>query len=100
MVDQRRPCTAMTMEMQPRIVFNLCPSHLSAPTPWFTEDMKHVIAPLLALLLAGCQLYAGSGTLVSDGRTTTIRSSSVEASPERGIVSERRRTDIRSEPLY
>jgi hypothetical protein len=36
--------------------------------------------PLLAILLAGCQVYAGGGTLLSDGRTTTVRTSEVEAS--------------------
>jgi hypothetical protein len=60
--------------------------------------MKALVVPFLVLLLAGCSVYAGGGTLVSDGERTTIRSGSIEASPERGVVSERSRTDIRTPP--
>jgi hypothetical protein len=53
------------------------------------------LAPLLlTLLLAGCQVYAGGGTLVSDGRTTTVRTSEVEAGTETGPRARRTRTVI------
>jgi len=40
---------------------------------------------LLALMLAGCQVYAGGGTLVSDGNTTTVRQGEIAADPARGL---------------
>jgi hypothetical protein len=53
------------------------------------------VAPLLlVLLLAGCQVYAGGGTLVSDGRTTTVRTSEVEAGTETGPRARSRRVVI------
>lgn len=64
------------------------------------------LAPLaLILLLAGCQVYAGGGTLVSDGRTTVVRESSIEAGPETGararsieVVDEAEEPPVRREP--
>jgi hypothetical protein len=50
--------------------------------------MKILLIPVLTVLLASCQVYAGGGTLVSDGRTTTVRTSEVEA----------RQTIVREEP--
>jgi hypothetical protein len=52
------------------------------------------IALLLAVLLAGCHVYAGGGTLVSDGRTTTVRTSEVEAGTETGPRARSRRVVI------
>jgi hypothetical protein len=46
-------------------------------------SMRLILVPLIALLLASCQVYAGGGTLVSDGRTTTIRTTEAEAGTER-----------------
>ncbi len=46
--------------------------------------MIRVAALLLPVLLAGCQVYAGGGTLVSDGRTTTVRTSETEVGTETG----------------
>ncbi len=46
--------------------------------------MKPLLIPILTLLLASCQVYAGGGSLVSDGRTTTVRTSEVEAGTETG----------------
>jgi hypothetical protein len=52
-------------------------------------------APLIVvLLLAGCQVYAGGGTLVSDGRTTVVRSSEVEAGTATGPRARATRTVI------
>ncbi len=60
--------------------------------------MKTLLIPILTLLLASCQVYAGGGTLVSDGRTTTVRTSEVEAGTEAGPRARSRRTIVREEP--
>jgi hypothetical protein len=53
------------------------------------------VAILLApLLLGGCQVYAGGGTLVSDGRTTTVRTSETEVGTETGARTRSTRTVI------
>jgi hypothetical protein len=61
----------------------ISPRHHSAKTPPHLCGMKSLLIPILALLLASCQVYAGGGTLVSDGRTTTVRTSEVEAGTDR-----------------
>lgn len=55
------------------------------------------LAPLLALLLAGCQVYAGGGTLVSDGRTTTVRTGEAEVGTATGARTRATRTVIEEE---
>jgi hypothetical protein len=56
------------------------------------------MAPLLiALVLAGCQLYASGGTLVSDGRTTTVRTSETEIGTETGTRTRNTNTVIQRE---
>lgn len=45
--------------------------------------MTRLASLILAFALGGCQLYAGGGTMVSDGRSTTVRASEIEASPGR-----------------
>jgi hypothetical protein len=52
---------------------------------------------LLALMLGGCAVYAGGGTLVSDGRTTTVNEGSVGVDTARGPNASRSRTVIRHE---
>lgn len=53
------------------------------------------LAPIaLAMLLAGCQVYAGGGTLVSDGRTTTVRTAEVDAGTEQGVRTRRTETVV------
>jgi hypothetical protein len=55
-------------------------------------------AALFALcLLAGCQVYAGGGTLVSDGRTTTVRTGEVEAGTRTGPRASARHVVIEEE---
>ena len=49
---------------------------------------------LVPVLLAGCQVYAGGGTLVSDGRTTEVRTSEAEVGTETGARSRQTRTII------
>lgn len=39
----------------------------------------------LALLLAGCQVYAGGGTLVSDGRAAIVRTGEIDARTGQGV---------------
>jgi hypothetical protein len=56
--------------------------------------MQHFVPLLLTALIAGCQVYAGGGTLVSDGRTTTVRTAETEAGTETGVRSRRTRTVI------
>jgi hypothetical protein len=60
--------------------------------------MKPLLVPILTLLLASCQVYAGGGTFVSDGRTTTVRTSEVEAGTETGPRARSRQTIVREEP--
>lgn len=55
------------------------------------------LALLLTLILSGCQVYAGGGTLVSDGRTTTVRTSEVEAGTETGPRARSTRTVLRED---
>ncbi len=43
--------------------------------------MTRIAILLVPLLLAGCQVYAGGGTLVSDGRTTTVRTARPRSAP-------------------
>jgi hypothetical protein len=45
----------------------------------------HTATLLLSLFLAGCQVYAGGGTLVSDGRTTTVRTGEIDAGTGQGV---------------
>jgi hypothetical protein len=59
--------------------------------------MTKLLPLLLFLGLAGCQVYAGGGTLVSDGRTTMVRSSEVEAGTETGPRARSRQTVIRED---
>jgi hypothetical protein len=59
--------------------------------------MSKLFPLLLFLGLAGCQVYAGGGTLVSDGRTTTVRTGEVEAGTETGPRARSRQTVIREE---
>jgi hypothetical protein len=69
------------------------------PKPWDEKwHMKPLLVPMLTLLLASCQVYAGGGTLVSDGRTTTVRTSEVEAGTETGPRARLRQTIVREEP--
>ncbi len=56
--------------------------------------MKPLAAVCLTFLLAGCQVYAGGGTLVSDGRTTTVRTSEAEVGTETGARTRSTRTVI------
>ncbi len=49
--------------------------------------MKTALVLAATLLLAACQVYAGGGTLVSDGRTTTVRQNSIEAGTQTGVRS-------------
>ncbi len=46
--------------------------------------MTRITILLFPILLSGCQVYAGGGTLVSDGRTTTVRTSEAEVGTETG----------------
>ncbi len=56
--------------------------------------MTRIAILLVPLLLAGCQVYAGGGTLVSDGRTTTVRTSETEVGTETGARTRSTRTVI------
>ena len=49
---------------------------------------------LVPMLLAGCQVYAGGGTLVSDGRTTTVRTGEAEVGAGTGVRTRSTRTVI------
>jgi hypothetical protein len=49
--------------------------------------MKTALVLAVTLLLTACQVYAGGGTLVSDGRTTTVRQNSIEAGTQTGVRS-------------
>jgi hypothetical protein len=49
--------------------------------------MKTAIAFTLSLILAACQAGAVGGSIVSDGRTTTVRQGSVEAGTQTGVRS-------------
>ena len=60
--------------------------------------MKSPSILLLTLLLTGCQVYAGGGTLVSDGRTTTVRTGEVEAGSDRPPQARARQIVLREEP--
>jgi hypothetical protein len=69
------------------------------PKPWAEElHMKPLLIPILTFFLASCQVYAGGGTFVSDGRTTTVRTSEVEAGTETGPRARSRQTIVREEP--
>jgi hypothetical protein len=59
--------------------------------------MLRVIPVLITVMLAGCQVYAGGGTLVSDGRTTTVRTSETDVGTETGIRTRNTRTVTRQE---
>ena len=61
------------------------------------SGMTRLAPLLLALLLAGCQVYTGGGTLVSDGRTTTVRTSEAEIGTETGPRARTTRTVIQEE---
>jgi hypothetical protein len=55
------------------------------------------LLPLLATLaLAGCQVYAGGGTVVSDGRSTTVRTNEVSAGTGQGVRARTTETVVRS----
>ncbi len=56
--------------------------------------MTRIAILLVPLLLAGCQVYAGGGTLVSDGRTTTVRTGEAEVGTETGARTRSTRTVI------
>ena len=60
--------------------------------------MKKFALLIVTLLLSGCQVYAGGGTLVSDGRTTTVRSGEVEAGTDRPPQARSRQIVVREEP--
>jgi len=57
--------------------------------------MKSALALMASLLLAACQAGAYGGSIVSDGRTTTVRQSSIEAGTETGVRSRSSETVIR-----
>ena len=56
--------------------------------------MKSIIGLLLPLLLAACQAAAVGGSIVSDGRTTTVRQGSIEAGTQTGVRSRSSETVI------
>ncbi len=56
--------------------------------------MIRIAVLLVPVLLSGCQVYAGGGTLVSDGRTTTVRTSETEVGTETGARTRSTRTII------
>jgi hypothetical protein len=56
--------------------------------------MKSALALTLTLLLAACQAGAYGGSIVSDGRTTTVRQGSIEAGTQTGVRSRSSETVI------
>ena len=56
--------------------------------------MKNALALAASLLLAACQAAAVGGSIVSDGRTTTVRQGSIEAGTQTGVRSRSSETVI------
>jgi hypothetical protein len=61
------------------------------------DRMTRLSALFVVLALAGCQVYAGGGTLISDGRTTTVRTAEAEAGTDAAPRVRRARTVVTQE---